>query len=124
MSNYYEILNVPTTASTAEIQTAYEQQYDQWRRLVTHQDPNVVNQANQALKALETIRLDFEKIYQTHAEICRFASLAKMRYARAQTILRSPHAKRARATPPLLCTNQKSRCVISGFVVVWGHAYL
>jgi YD repeat-containing protein len=56
MSNYYEILNVPTTASTAEIQTAYEQQYNQWRRLVTHHDPNVVNQANQALQALETIR--------------------------------------------------------------------
>lgn len=56
MSNFYEILNVPTTASTAEIQTAYEQQYNQWRRLVTHHDPNVVNQANQALQALETIR--------------------------------------------------------------------
>jgi hypothetical protein len=56
MPSYYEILHVPTTASAAEIQTAYEQQYNKWRRLVTHHDPNVVNQANQALQALETIR--------------------------------------------------------------------
>jgi YD repeat-containing protein len=56
MPTYYEILNVPTTASAAEIQTAHEQQYNKWRRLVTHHDPNVVNQANQALQALETIR--------------------------------------------------------------------
>lgn len=57
MPNYYEMLNVATTATIAEIQSAYDTQYNQWRRLVTHHDPNVVNQANQALQALETIRL-------------------------------------------------------------------
>lgn len=53
-ANYYEILNLQPTASSADIQTAFENQYNQWRRLVTHHDPKVVNQANQALQALET----------------------------------------------------------------------
>jgi hypothetical protein len=56
MPNYYEALNLQPTATTAEIETACESQYNQWRRLVTHHDPNVVNQANQALQLLETIR--------------------------------------------------------------------
>ena len=55
MPNYYEMLQVTPTSTTAEIETAYETQYNQWRRLVTHHDPNVVNQANQALQTLETI---------------------------------------------------------------------
>lgn len=56
MANYYEMLQVAPTASATEIETAYEAQYNQWRRLVTHHDPNVVNQANQALQTLEVIR--------------------------------------------------------------------
>ena len=56
MPNYYELLQITPGASDAEILAAYETQYNQWRRLVTHHDPNVVNQANQALQALETIR--------------------------------------------------------------------
>jgi hypothetical protein len=56
MPNYYEVLKVQPSASQTEIETAYEAQYNQWRRLVTHHDPDVVNQANQALQALETIR--------------------------------------------------------------------
>lgn len=56
MPNYYELLNVPTSATTAEIQAAFEQQYNQWRRLVTHHDPKIVNQANQAIQSLEIIR--------------------------------------------------------------------
>jgi uncharacterized Zn finger protein (UPF0148 family) len=56
MPTYYDVLNVQPTASQAEIETAIETQYNQWRRLVTHYDPAVVNQANQSLQALETIR--------------------------------------------------------------------
>ncbi len=53
---YYEILEVTVSATQAEIETAIENQYNQWRRLVTHHDGSVVTQANQALQALEQIR--------------------------------------------------------------------
>lgn len=56
MANYYELLKVQPTASSTEIEAAIETQYNQWRRLVTHHDPNVVNQANQALASLQHIR--------------------------------------------------------------------
>ena len=56
MPNYYEILCVAPSASEIEIQAAYDTQYNQWRRLVTHHNPNVVNQANQALQTLEKIK--------------------------------------------------------------------
>lgn len=58
MSNqsYYEILGVAPSAAVTEIETAYEDHYNKWRRLVTHHDPNVVTQANQALQTLEQIR--------------------------------------------------------------------
>lgn len=56
MPTYYEILRVQTTATPAEIQTAYESQYNHWRRLVTHHEPEVVGKANQALRILEQIR--------------------------------------------------------------------
>jgi len=64
MPTYYEILKVQSTATITEIETALDEQYNQWRRLVTHHDPNVVNQANQALQTLEMIRatlIDLEK---------------------------------------------------------------
>ncbi|MDZ4720907.1 MAG: DnaJ domain-containing protein [Roseiflexaceae bacterium] len=56
MSTYYEILQIAPTATLAEIESAYDTQYNQWRRLVTHHDPNIVNQANQTLQLLETAR--------------------------------------------------------------------
>lgn len=56
MSSYYETLNVAPTASSAEIETAYDTAYNQWRRLVTHHDPAMVNQANESLRMLEEIR--------------------------------------------------------------------
>jgi len=56
MDTYYDILKVEPTASVPEIEAAFELQYNQWRRLVTHHDPNVVTQANQALMTLEQVR--------------------------------------------------------------------
>lgn len=56
MTTYYEMLHVAPNANDTEIQTACDTQYNQWRRLVTHHDPDVVNQANQALQTLEKIR--------------------------------------------------------------------
>jgi YD repeat-containing protein len=56
MSTYYEMLQIAPTATMTEIEAAYEMQYNQWRRLVTHHDPKIVNQANQTLQMLEQIR--------------------------------------------------------------------
>lgn len=56
MSTYYEMLKIQPTATITEIEAAIETQYHQWRRLVTHHDPNVVEQANRSLRALEQIR--------------------------------------------------------------------
>ncbi|MDP9310395.1 MAG: zinc ribbon domain-containing protein [Chloroflexota bacterium] len=56
MQTYYEFLNVPPTASSGDIEQAIESQYNQWRRLVTHHDPEIANQANQSLNTLEKIR--------------------------------------------------------------------
>ncbi len=56
MPNYYEMLNIDHTATVQEIQVAIDEKYDQCRRLVTHHDPNMVNQANMALQSLEKIR--------------------------------------------------------------------
>lgn len=56
VASYYEVLQVLPTATGAEIEAAYEQQYNHWRRLVTHHDPAMVEQANQALRALEKVR--------------------------------------------------------------------
>jgi len=56
MANYYEMLGVNTSATASEIEVAIDARYNQWRALVTHHDPNVVNQANQELQKLEMIR--------------------------------------------------------------------
>ena len=56
MPNYYDYLQVQPVASVQEIQVAIDEKYNQCRRLVTHHDPNVVNQANLALQSLEKMR--------------------------------------------------------------------
>lgn len=56
MPTYYEILKIQSSATIAEIETALDTQYNQWRRLVTHHNPNVVNQANLSLQTLAQIR--------------------------------------------------------------------
>ncbi|MDP9310390.1 MAG: hypothetical protein M3R24_05790 [Chloroflexota bacterium] len=56
MSTYYDMLKVASTATTREVEHAIEGQYNQWRRLITHHDPAIVNQANEAIQSLEVIR--------------------------------------------------------------------
>lgn len=56
MTNYYDFLNINPAASPAEIETALESTRTKWRRLINHHDPNIVNQANQALTILEQIQ--------------------------------------------------------------------
>ena len=56
MSTYYEALKLPLTASVAEIEVTIDAQYNYWRRLVTHHDPQTVQRANQALLSLEAVR--------------------------------------------------------------------
>jgi len=56
MPSYYEILKVQSTATQSEVETALDAQYNQWRRLVTHHNPTVVEEANRSLRALEQIR--------------------------------------------------------------------
>ncbi len=53
MPTYYEVLKITPSATAAEIEVAYANQYNHWRRLVTHHDPTIVNQAEQALRLLE-----------------------------------------------------------------------
>ncbi len=57
MPTYYEVLKITPAATSAEIQMAYDAQYNHWRRLVTHHDPEMANRANQALRWLEQIRM-------------------------------------------------------------------
>ncbi len=55
MLTYYEVLQTSPDATPADIEQAYEKQYNHWRRLVTHHDPEMVNRANQALQLLQKI---------------------------------------------------------------------
>lgn len=56
MPNYYEILQIRPDASAPEVETACEAQYNYWRRLVTHHDPETADKATRALRVLEQIR--------------------------------------------------------------------
>jgi len=56
MPSYYEVLKIEPTASTQEIEVAIDDQYSQFRHLVNHQNPEVVEQANRSLRLLEQIR--------------------------------------------------------------------
>ena len=56
MPNYYEILKIPQSANTTEVQTGCETAYIYWRNLVNHHDPQVVQKASQALLAIEQVR--------------------------------------------------------------------
>lgn len=56
MQTYYKVLGIASDATTAEIEVACETQYNHWRRLVTHHDPDTANKANQALQWLERAR--------------------------------------------------------------------
>lgn len=57
MSTYYDLLQVEQVASQEVIEAKLDDQYTKWRSLVTHHDPKIVLQANQALKMLEEMRV-------------------------------------------------------------------
>ncbi len=55
MLTYYEILKVLPTATTAEIQSAYEAQYAQLERFANHPDAQTVGRARQGLQFLQQV---------------------------------------------------------------------
>ncbi|MGV8026687.1 MAG: zinc ribbon domain-containing protein [Anaerolineaceae bacterium] len=56
MTTYYEFIHVEQNASSNEIEAAIDTQYDKWRQLISHHDPQIAAQANQAILLLEQIR--------------------------------------------------------------------
>lgn len=56
MQTYYDLLKVEKTADEGVIEATLDDQYTKWRGLVTHHDPSVREQAQQALTLLEEIR--------------------------------------------------------------------
>ena len=103
MSTYYEILNIPSTATVSEIEAAYEAQYNHWRRLVTHHDPEKASQANQMLLRLEEARAtlaDAAKREQYDASIGLLGPVGGLAdpHAAPQTATRTPPSS-PRGTP-------------------------
>jgi len=56
MSNYYEILELESTATQAEIKTAIDEKYAYWNSLASHHDPEMVDKASREKRQLEEIR--------------------------------------------------------------------
>lgn len=56
MSNYYEILELKSTATQAEIKTAIDEKYAYWNSLASHHDPRMVEKASREKRQLEEIR--------------------------------------------------------------------
>ncbi|MBP7212639.1 MAG: zinc ribbon domain-containing protein [Anaerolineaceae bacterium] len=56
MINYYDLLQLPQSASTQEIEIKLDEQYQKWRGLVTHHKPEIVDEANNALRTIENAR--------------------------------------------------------------------
>jgi hypothetical protein len=54
--NLYQFIGVPVSATPQEIDAAVFAKYNEVRRLVTHHDPTIVNQANSDLQAIEQAR--------------------------------------------------------------------
>ncbi|MCL4299589.1 MAG: zinc ribbon domain-containing protein [Anaerolineae bacterium] len=96
MPTYYGILKLQSTANTAEIEAAIEAQYNQCRRLITHQNPETVNKANQALLLLEKIRTTLTDPAQ------RAAYDASIGLSNAVGGLADPQVKLQLAPPPPL----------------------
>lgn len=56
MLDFYNILGLDHSANKSEIEAKIDDQYNKWRRLVTHHDSKIVSEANQALNILEKAR--------------------------------------------------------------------
>jgi ribosomal protein L40E len=55
-TTYYDILQIPTHADTATIQAAFSSRYNEAMGLVNHHNPEIANQAQQLMRALEQAR--------------------------------------------------------------------
>jgi hypothetical protein len=56
MTTYYDVLKISPSTSLAEVEKKIDDEYNHWRRLVTHHDLEIADQANKALRQLEQIR--------------------------------------------------------------------
>ncbi len=56
MQDFYSLLEIDRSATVDQISTAIDEQYDKWRRLTSHHDAQLQNQANQALFQIEQAR--------------------------------------------------------------------
>lgn len=56
MENYYTILGVDASVSQGELESRWEDEYNKIRRLVTHHNPSVAEEANHKLRMLEQAR--------------------------------------------------------------------
>lgn len=56
MENYYTILGVDASVSQGELESRWEDEYNKIRRLVTHHNPSVAEEANHKLRMLEEAR--------------------------------------------------------------------
>lgn len=89
MTDYYTFLEIVPTADEEDIQSAIDNKYHKWRRLVTHHDHKIADEANQTLRTLEEARsvlLDSAK-KQHYDQNLRPAGLAD---PEAKPILRTP----------------------------------
>ena len=134
MATYYEILKIAPNASPAEVEAAYEGQYNHWRRLVTHHDPNMVNKANHALQSLEQMRVtltDPAKRKEYDAKIGLYNSMGGLAdpQARPRVAAPTPPPSRTRVgphSPPAPLTTERvdawvcSKCQTANAI---GHQY-
>jgi hypothetical protein len=56
MKTHYDWLEIEPSATSAEIEAAYESRFDYFRRLVAHHDPDRRREAQEGLDALDTAR--------------------------------------------------------------------
>ena len=57
MSSFYKFLQIHPNATDAEIENAIDELYNTSRRKITHHDPKIVQEANQALITIEQARV-------------------------------------------------------------------
>lgn len=97
MTSYYEVLALDSNATIEVIEAAIDDRYNQYRQLVNHLDPNVVEQANRALRQLEEIRATLTNVDKRalYDQTISFGGLAD-----PTAILQASNPNLAVAAPP------------------------